>query len=308
MEPTLKPSSDRYFVILPSFGDNKSASEICSELNELSFPPFKIIILDDSVGSDSYSALPSNALLVQPGRRLGQQRILTQFFRNGFSVHANPNMDDVVVVMDADGEDSPSDVEKLVLTLRSDQIDIVHAQRTTRHSRARFKIGYMLFKMMSRVISGESFTTGTFSASKWAWLKESVQGGPFNSSFSGGLVSAPAQHHFLEIPRASRRYGNSRLNTSGLLSYAFNIFSTQSHKITVRIFVFSILLSFAAVSGTFLVISLWIFDVTVPGYTSIMLISVAQLAVLSFVLFLTSFQNTKLLEIREPEVSFTVRN
>jgi hypothetical protein len=68
------------------------------------------------------------------------------------------------------------------------------------------------------------------------------------------------------------------------------------------------LLSFAAVSGTFLVITLWIFDVTVPGYTSVMLISVAQLAILSFVLFLTSFQNTKLLEIREPEVSFTVRN
>lgn len=307
MESALIEAFKRYFVVMPSFGDNKSAAEICSELNELTVPPFMIIILDDSIGFDTYSNLPPNTLLVSPARRLGQQRILVQFFRNGFSACANPELDDLVVVMDADGEDSPSDVEKLVLVLHADQVDIAHAQRTTRQSAVRFKIGYFLFRVITRIISGQSFKTGVFSATRWMWLRESVQYGPFNSSFSGGLVSAPGNHRFLSIPRANRRYGSSRLNTSGLLTYAFNIFSTMSHNISVRIFLFSTLLFVSAIAGSLLVVSLWILGVTVPGYTSIVLISIAQISLLSFVLFFTAFQSTKLSEIREPEVEFTIQ-
>lgn len=269
--------------------------------------PFRVVILDDSLGVDAYPTLPSNVYVVQPPVRLGQQRLLTNFFRSQFFIDLSPSPEDVVVVMDADGEDDPQDVPALIDVLLNKRCDVVLAERTSRISSSSFKVGYFFFKLMTRVVAGQTIKTGTFSASRWRWLSNSIKEGVYSSSFAGGLIASNANRQTIPLSRAKRRYGTSHQKTGSLIFHGLNIFSTFSNKISIRFFSFSVILTFLVLLSSMVVIALKFLDIAVPGYTSIVLILLVQLNVLSVILFLSALQVSKLTGFSSASFEFEKR-
>ncbi len=292
----MKNVAEQLWVVIPNFGDHLSLQEICSELNALFETQLKIIILDDSLGSDFFQDLPNNTIVVRPSTRLGQQRLLTHFFRSKFFVDLSPQPRDIVVVMDADGEDAPKDAPRLVEFLAESKCELVLAERSARIAPLKFKLGYAFFKAFSRLITGVTIKSGTFSASRWSWLSMAVRNGVFESSFSGGLASSHSRKQFVLISRARRRYGQSTQRLGGLVSHGLSIFWAFSGQISLRFFFFSILLTLSTILGSICVIALRILEIAVPGYTSIILLLLLQINILSLILFLTSFHFSKLVE------------
>jgi len=298
-------SEMRYFVVAPCFNDNKSVQEICEELNLLPIAPTKIVILDDSRGVDEYDALPSNVQIICPSRRLGQQRLLVQFFRHQFAKSCLPQDSDLVVVMDSDGEDLPNDVMTLLTEYKCLPIvDLVLASRKSRQSTIKFKFGYNCFKFLSRLITGKTVQTGTFSVVSWRWLNQACYDNTFNISFVGGLIASPAARRLTPIARGPRRYGSPKVDLSGLIRHGLNIFFTMSNQIAVRFFIAFCFASSFTLFSTLGILILWWTGVTVPGYTSLILILIFQLNIIILMLFLGATQNIKLLDIQDPEVNF----
>lgn len=301
-------SDIKYFVVIPSFDDNLSVQEICFELNQLPLSPQQIIVLDDSIGIDCYDDLPTNALVVSPSFRLGQQRLLTHFFRHEFTKCCDPSESDLIIIMDADGEDSPLDIKKLLDDFTNERpVDLVLATRTSRHSTIRFRLGYACFRFLSRLLTGETIKTGTFSISSWRWLQQACNHDAFNVSFVGGLLVAPASRKLTPIARQPRRYGSPKVNTSGLIQHGLGVFLAMSKQISVRFFTALCAVSFLSILLVITTLSLWWIGVTVPGYTSIILISVFQLNIIMLILFLGSIQNGRILSIQDAEIKFLIR-
>ena len=121
MGQRLALAEKQFFVVLPCFGDSESAQELCHEMNLLESAPKAIVVLDDSMGIDNYDNLPGNAFVVRATNHLGQQRLLTQFFRHGFADLFQINDTDAVVVMDSDGEDKVEHIQILIDRLTKNQ-------------------------------------------------------------------------------------------------------------------------------------------------------------------------------------------
>ena len=70
---------------------------------------------------------------------------------------------DAVLVMDADGEDSPADALRLVQAWQTDPDKIVVAARRKRSEPLAFKIFYRLYRALFRLMTGRSISFGNFS-------------------------------------------------------------------------------------------------------------------------------------------------
>ena len=65
-------------------------------------------------------------------------------------------------MMDADGEDRPEDVPKLLSAWGEDQNIIIVAQRSERSEGLVFKIFYILYKLAFRIATGRKIDFGNF--------------------------------------------------------------------------------------------------------------------------------------------------
>ena len=71
---------------------------------------------------------------------------------------------DAVILMDADGEDSPADIPRLVDQFRSEQgANIVFAERRKRAERPLFRVLYHAYRALHRALTGYDVRVGNFS-------------------------------------------------------------------------------------------------------------------------------------------------
>jgi hypothetical protein len=275
-------------------------------MNLLEVAPTAIVVLDDSMGADHYGDLPSNTFVVRATNHLGQQRLLTQFFRHGFSDLFQINDTDVIIVMDSDGEDKVEHIQILIDHLSRNQCSLVLARRASRKSTWKFKFGYIAFRLLSKFLTGKSVNSGTFSASEWKWLKIGVQNKSFNASFSGGLIATPGNKSSIKLDRANRRYGAPKVSANGLVQYALNLFVSLGRLIAIRVFFYLMFAGLISIVAIFAILALRVLDLTVPGYASIFIVLIFQTIGLLLILFLGSLQIERLLELREPSVVFSI--
>ena len=64
--------------------------------------------------------------------------------------------------MDSDGEDKPSDIQRLLEQLKQDGLDVVVATRRSRVESLRFKLFYLVYKLLFRILVGRVFGFGNF--------------------------------------------------------------------------------------------------------------------------------------------------
>jgi hypothetical protein len=140
------------YVVIPSYGDNKSVLEITSEIDAMVDGNLVFCILDDSAGVDEYPKLASNFHIFIPKSNMGQQKILVNFFRHTLPIYFNHASSDLVLILDGDGEDAPVNISKMLMLLDQYKLDLVLATRGKRHVRALFKIGYVLFQIFGFVL------------------------------------------------------------------------------------------------------------------------------------------------------------
>ena len=127
-------------VLLPVLDDWKSLEQILSHLWDSLSPNYGVTfwVVDDG----SSSSPPVETIfrsnwswhLIRLGCNLGHQRAICV----GLSAIISGSAQDVVIVMDSDGEDDPGNAVVLADALRSGPSDIVAAQRASRSEGTRF--------------------------------------------------------------------------------------------------------------------------------------------------------------------------
>lgn len=221
------------------------------------------LVVDDSAGTDpdvkQLHHLP-NVDVLTPPFNLGHQRAIVYGLRT-LSGTLPPS--DVVVTMDSDGEDKPSDVPRLIAALESDTVVLALAERTKRSEPLKFRVMYVFYRIMFRILTGTTVRSGNFAAQRADSLATTIHHPSFDLCYSSTLLALSRPTAKVPCARGHRFAGASRMNTYSLMAHGVRMLLPFSERIAVRMMVVASV-NALALSGFLVLIAVGAFG-TSPG-------------------------------------------
>jgi len=234
-------SGETVFIVCPCFNENETVIRFISELESVisKLPDsFRVVIVDDSSTDNTLSLLKavspksSNVRIDVLSLRynLGHQGAIYQGLLYCMREQAQR-----VIVMDADGEDDPAAIPKLI-TMRD--YDLVHVVRGKRKENFIFRFSYMIYKSLFKLITNRVMNFGNYCMLNRRIL-ESVASTSF-IHFAAHLSKLKTHASSIQIDRRQRLDGKSKMSLTGLIHHAFKSFVEYAEEllmIFLRLFV-----------------------------------------------------------------------
>jgi glycosyltransferase involved in cell wall biosynthesis len=233
----------RTLIVIPVFNDWESLRLLIARLDdELSSASMRasLLIVDDgstlaagSLVSHSTSAIDEVRLLTLR-RNVGHQRAIAIGL-----AYAHENLAcDEVVVMDADGEDDPADVPRLVAQSRAEASPhIVFARRTKRSEGIAFIASYWLFRTLYRLMTGLDIRVGNFSVIPFALLRRLVVVSEIWSHYVSGIMKARLPFTTIDSARGKRLAGEPQMNYVALVTHGLSAMAVNGDVLGVRMLI-----------------------------------------------------------------------
>jgi polyisoprenyl-phosphate glycosyltransferase len=235
--------------VIPVYFDAPSfvrlRSRILSCLPQGFAPEF--FLLDDSAGEDSALArlrYPDTQLLRMP-RNFGHQRALVQGLR---AILREAPADALLVTMDADGEDRPEDLPRLIETfLREGESSIVLAWRTTRKEGVAFRCCYFFYRQLFRMLTGTVVRSGNYALFTASAMRELISHPDFRFAYASTLLAVGRGVTFVPCPRGERYEGSSKMGFLRLAAHGLRMLLPFRGRILKRTAVFAFTFGLALV-------------------------------------------------------------
>jgi hypothetical protein len=282
-------SSLHVHVLTPVFNDEQALKQLLADLNHVGESGglvFTVVVVDDA----STPAVRIAREHVEPLAQI-KQVIVLQLYCNaghqraiaiGLAYLAEHAKVDLVAVMDADGEDRPSDIVSLLKNLRHLGAPVAVAARSKRHESLGFRSGYLLFKAAYRILTGHSLVFGNFVVMSGEALRSMVTRSELWYNFPATIVRSRIRYAPVRLERGTRYCGTSKMNLVSLVLHGLTSISVFSDVALVRVLLFAggiMSLAFAAiviVAGIRFLTTL-----AIPGWASAMVGSLSILCLQS---------------------------
>jgi glycosyltransferase involved in cell wall biosynthesis len=225
-------------------------------------------------------------------RNLGHQRAIAIGL-----VHVQQTTScDAVIVMDADGEDTPEGVTQLLRAYSDAHGEkAIFAERSRRSESLVFRCFYYLYKFLHRCLTGIGVRVGNFSILPFRYLNTLVVMSELWNHYAAAVFRSKLPFTMIPIPRGTRIAGTSGMNFVALVCHGLSAISVFGDIVGVRLLIGSLAGSFLAGFGMVLIAMIRLFsNPEIPGWasytTGTLVIVVIQLVTIamSFTFFLLS--------------------
>lgn len=228
------------WVVCPSYHDAPSflrvREELARALAATGLAP-RFVLIDDSSGQDpavaQAAAQADTRVLTLPFNH-GHQAALVSGLRQ---LRPEVKSDDYVLTMDSDGEDRPSDAPALLAPLLAAPANlhlVSLAQRTYRRESLPFKLSYLAFKAVFRVLTGQVIRNGNFVAFRGKVLGEVLFHPHFDFAYASAFISLPLPLAPVPLPRGERYEGESKMGFMNLFIHGLRMLLPFSERIAAR--------------------------------------------------------------------------
>jgi hypothetical protein len=305
----------RLWIVTPVFFDVESFRllrerllRILSDCEASSRFAVTFVVIDDSAGrDDEMAALASfsDVRIATPPFNIGHQRAIVYGIR---SVGPEIGDDDLVVTMDADGEDQPEDVTRLLAPLvdgTAGPRTVCLARRTKRHESLQFRIWYVIFRVFFRALTGKVVRSGNFAAYRGDVVHTTLRHPSFDLCYSSTLVSLDIPLCEVPCERGTRYAGRSRMSRSRLFMHGIRMLMPFLDRIAVRAFFLFGTVFGLSMLGSLAVVGVRLFtDNAIPGWATFtllgsMLLSLTSLG--SFVVLFATFSQSRAVSLQTLE-------
>lgn len=288
-------------IVIPILDDWDCAFVLCEMLNRVfsSHPEYSVSLMFVDDGSrtrprpDEFakSSLEEIEILCLRGN-VGHQRAIAL----GLCFIQFNRAPDIVVVMDGDGEDLPEDVPRLLQALDENSENVaVFAERQKRLDSLTFRMGYHMYRLLHRILTGLPIRFGNFSALRFSLLPRLTLMPELWIHYAATALLSRSSIAALPIDRGKRLRGSSKMRVESLVYHGFSAISI-SPTLNVRILVGSLLISLLVIAAA--VVSLVIRFTTslaIPGWTTTVLgWSATLVCLVSFTSLLFVFLNLRI--------------
>lgn len=285
-------SDERLWIVCPSYTDVVAFTMLRTRMLEVlqaeplhRARPVRFVVIDDTGGLDpEIDGLDGydDVVVIAPPFNLGHQRAIVFGLRI-----IEPDIDDVdlVVTMDADGEDRPEDLPRLLAPLLEapgERQRLCVARRTERRESFGFRVMYFFFRILFRTLTGVTVRNGNYAAYR-GWLARRMLLHPyFDLCYSSTLVSLDIPVTPVPIPRGTRYAGQSRMNLFRLLMHGVRMLTPFTDRIAIRA-----MTAFTAIFGIGVVLSAVVLgtaaftSASIPGWATMTLLAMLVLSLIA---------------------------
>ena len=199
-------------------------------------------------------------------RNLGTQRAIAI----GLAHIQNSMSCDAVLIMDADGEDTPSGAAQLLRAYSEGHgPDVIFAERTRRSETLLFRFFYHLYRVLHWWLTGVSVKVGNFSILPSESLHTLVSMSELWNHYAAAVFRSRIPFRMVPIPRGTRITGTSRMNFWSLVTHGLSAISVFADIVGARLLIASLCTSLLSALGILAVIVIRVFtDRAVPGWAT----------------------------------------
>jgi polyisoprenyl-phosphate glycosyltransferase len=237
-------------IILACMYNEWASAEVLLRAVDLEFSRrewnWQLVLVDDGSREgrppDFLNSLSSftSAEIVVLRRNIGHQRAIAV----GLSHIFETKKAEAVVVMDADGEDRPEDLVRLVEAHSTlSEIKIIFAERTRRSEGALFRFLYQIYRMLHFSLTGYRIRFGNFSIIPRKLLGSLVVDPNLWLHFAATVVSGHIPYTTIPSHRGIRLHGKSKLNFTSMVIHGLAAISCYNEIVGVRLIFCSLGLS-----------------------------------------------------------------
>lgn len=281
-----EPMERTCWVVSPMLHDTESYLRVRSETIAACAQrpePLRFVVVDDSAGTDPELSrlreLDDVDVVVAPFN-LGHQRAIVHGLR---LLAENVGDHDLIVTMDSDGEDMPSDVPRLLDAIDEQRVPLALARRTQRSESVMFRVMYTVFRIAFRAFTGTTVRSGNFAVQRGDSLRATIGHPTFDLCYSSSLLALRRPTAMVPCARGARFAGQSRMNAQSLMAHGVRMLLPFAERIAVRAMVV------AAISGAALVSILTALFFTTDRTVVVAAVAVAAVFFTALMTFLSLF-------------------
>jgi polyisoprenyl-phosphate glycosyltransferase len=282
-------------VLIPVYDDWQACGMVVERLDDVLAAAGReaAVLLVDDGSREPHDALslptPLRAIraveVLVLRRNLGHQRAICI----GLSYIESAYDCDAVVVMDADGEDDPDDVPRLLDRWEAEgRRTIVFAARARRSEGVAFRLAYGGYRVLHRLLTGRGVRVGNFSVVPGERLRSLVVVPELWSHYAAAVFVSRLPFTMVPTRRARRLAGGSSMSWVSLVTHGLSAISVFSEVVGVRVLLATLYLGVLSVAGIGTVASVRLLTPwAVPGWATyttglllVMLLQVVMFALL----------------------------
>jgi hypothetical protein len=282
MWPVQSHATKRVFVILPVFEDRQSLAVFAEKLGACLTAGLVLVVVDDGsvrwpVQREDLRGPFEQAEIIRLVRNMGHQRAIAIGLSHVVARYfSEQNVDDLcadsaIIVMDADGEDQPEDIETLLTALDQDDVDVVVAQRKWRPDSFWFRLFYRFYRAIFLLLTGRTLRFGNFMALKIRSARRLAAMGELWIHLAGAVLVSRLRRVDLALDRGTRYAGSSKMDFVSLALHGFRAVTVFAQDVLVRVGVACAVASTGCVALGLTVIALKLAGLATPGWFSISL-------------------------------------
>ena len=210
-----------------------SIEEVCHNINT----EFEVVIVNDGsvdktaelLNQFSFQHENINLTTLKLDFNAGHQQAIFQGLLYAKTTNANQ-----FIILDSDGQD---DVQLIPKMIELKDAEIVHITRKKRKESLLFQLGYFIYKIIFKIVTGKSIHFGNYCLIKRNILHRVVQSGFVH--FPSLLSKFTSNRAYIGADRQKRKQGKSKMGISGLLNHAIKSFIQYSEELlTVCLWLF----------------------------------------------------------------------
>jgi len=228
----------KFKILIPLYNDWKSVSRLLNEIDSQTNnwdAEVSIIIVNDA-STEKKSGLESIFKKIKSVKILNMKKnqVHQRCIAAGLKYICEKEDFDRVIIMDADGEDRPEELNDFFKKAKENPNMTITGNRFKRSEGFVFKVLYEVHKLLTLVFTGKLIKFGNFSCLPKNHVQQLVQKPYLWNSFSSSVVRTIDERTFISSTRGTRYVLPSKMNIFALIFHSLSIISVFRNAVIIR--------------------------------------------------------------------------
>jgi len=232
----------KYIILIPLYNDWKSVSKLLMKIDEIVNKwnaEVSVIIVNDA-STEEKSGLDLKYKKIQSVKILNMKknRVHQRCIAAGLKYICKKENFDRVIVMDADGEDRPEEIDDFFKKAQEYPDATITGNRFKRSEGILFRFLYNIHKLITLVFTGKLIKFGNFSCLPRKHVEKLIKQPYLWNSYSSSVVRAIKNRTFILSVRGIRYELPSKMNFTDLVFHSLTIISVFRNLVIFRSTIF----------------------------------------------------------------------
>ena len=238
----------KFIILIPLYNDWKSVSKLLGEIDlEINSWDVEVsVIIVNDASTEERSRLDSSFKKIKSIKILNMKknRVATRCIAAGLKYICQKEDFDRVIIMDADGEDRPEELNDFFNKAQKNPSMTITGNRYKRSEGIIFKILYEFHKLLTLIFTGKLIKFGNFSCLPKKHVEQLIQQSYLWNSYSSSVVKTIYDRTFIPSIRGLRYVLPSKMNFTALIFHSLAIISVFRNLVIIRSVIIFLIYSF----------------------------------------------------------------